>query len=352
MESKIELFKSKLLKLYKNYSILDEILNEKKDYIKFLYCILNLNIKLIITKKNNINDKNIILSKKFIYSKNKKLIENILKIYYKYFDKNERNIIKNDFNVIIYEEEYNKKGSDEYFRLKNRRDFLIPSFYDEKTIEFLNTVEIENIDVYKQNNLMFFKLLKKLRENIKTIDRLGVLIDGSIILNLYNIRKNNDLDLAVLHPNAKENREKLLNINELEFVDLYIDKILEWDGENKETLDKQTKEITENLIDDYFRIIFDPDYSIYFYGIKVIILDYDLKYRALRRYPKNVADLILIERKYKNIKIPKFKCLENNINVNNKIYNKNKFIKTVKFYLRKKGIFIENIENKINKMCI
>ena len=93
--------------------------------------------------------------------------------------------------------------------------------------------------------------------------------------------------------------------------------------------------ITNNKIKDFNYVVFEPEFTYYFFGIKIISLDYNLKYRAMRNYPKNIADIIIT--KYKlNIDVPKIKKLEDKINANNeRIYDKKDFIETILKYLKK-----------------
>ena len=103
----------------------------------------------------------------------------------------------------------------------------------------------------------------------------------------------------------------------------------------KHILDKQVSYITHNKIKDFNYVVFDPSFTYYFFGIKIISLDYNLKYRAMRNYPKNIADLIITKHKL-NIDVPKIKKLKDKINANDeRIYEKKDFIETIFKYLKK-----------------
>ena len=60
----------------------------------------------------------------------------------------------------------------------------------------------------------------------------------------------------------------------------------------------------------------------------------DLKYRSIRAYPKNIADLILVKSKL-NIEIPKIKPLEDKIIIEKHEYTKPDFINVILNYLKK-----------------
>ena len=103
------------------------------------------------------------------------------------------------------------------------------------------------------------------------------------------------------------------------------------------------------LAADYFDLVFNPEYHFYFFGIKIISFDYDLKYRAMRRFPKNVADLLITKDKLK-IQVPKIKKLESNIIVEKNIYTPEKFIKVVSNYLNRFNYKIDNLDKKIEEL--
>ena len=136
-------------------------------------------------------------------------------------------------------------------------------------------------------------------------------------------------------------------------IDPHIHGIYEWRGINKNNMYLINK-IFPKKNKNFYHIIFDQNYHHYFYGTKVIDLEYDLKYRAIRRYPKNIADLILVSLKTK-FKIPKVDKLSDNIKIeagNNKfnVYSKDQFLVMVQKYLIKNKINLEI--NDIKKLKI
>ena len=330
------IFKNELKKIYNKYPIFIEILeNSDNDYIEFLYLHLNENICLKIT--DNFNGK--YLKKIEIKPKNN-YCKSLLKIYNSQLNSDEKKILENNkkFDVYFYYKQYPDINDKKYFYYKNRRDFLVPCFLNINTINFLELVNIDNIEEYKNNNKLFFITLSNIRKYIKTKERLGVMVDGSATLSIHDIRKMKDLDLVIYHPRYYEPviRSNLIKMHkELKFIDPYFYNFLSWHGEEKHILDKQVSYITHNKIKDFNYVVFDPSFTYYFFGIKIISLDYNLHYRAMRNYPKNIADLIIT--KYKlNIDVPKIKKLEDKINANDeKIYEKKDFIETILKYLKK-----------------
>jgi hypothetical protein len=341
-------FKNELIDKYKYYNACVDILNKSNDdYIDFLFLHLTKNICFKISKSNQQNIKKILIDKNNNYN------INIIKLYGKYLLDEEKDIIsKGSFDVYFYIEKYPKKKTKEYYFFKNRRDFLIPCFLHNKTIEFLELLNITNSEIYFNRLRMFFDTIKKLRTNFKTIDRLGILVDGSATLTIHNVRKMEDLDLIIYHPDFKTDKikKKLFKIHkESPFIDAYFHNVLSWDGEDKKVLDKQVSFITNNKITDFYYVPFTPSLHYYFYGTKIILLNYNLRYRAMRHYPKNIADLIITRIKL-NINVPKINKLGDFINANNeKMYDKQDFIRIMIKYLDKFG-YKMNYDKVMNEL--
>tara|TARA_B110000977_G_C11078814_1_gene492177 strand:+ start:2398 stop:3450 length:1053 start_codon:yes stop_codon:yes gene_type:complete len=344
-------FKDELIGIYHSYETLFSYLNNES-YLKFLYCHMN-EVEIIISHETLKGD--FIMSNKLIV--NTSFSNNITLIYRRYLNEGEKNIINsNEFYVYVTETTYPKvkedaTEADKFFMLKNRRDFLLPMFFHKLTIKTFSNFKIKDIENYRDQKTRFFKLLVYIRKYIKTKERLGTMLDSSITLNIMDIRKNNDIDLVILHPrNHDPNIKKNLDIiKNLSFIDPYFDKIIDWDGEDKKTLDEQTKEITKGKLNNYFDIIFSPENHFYFFGLKIVSVDYDLKYRAMRRFPKNVADLIMAKNLV-NTTIPKIKKLEPSIRVEKNLYDTEEFTRVVSNYLKKFNHPNDNIKQKIEEL--
>lgn len=343
----IELFKKRIKSVYNKYPELYKYLDDKK-YMEFVYSHMN-EIDIEISDKKS---DNILICRKLKVNKN--YINNIKLLYNKYLSESDNKLINSGkFYVNIKKNYWEKIDKKEYFHEKSRRDYLIPMFLHKITIETFSEIKIDNIKNYMLEKKKFFNLLYALKKYIKTINRLGTLIESSFTLNIYNIRKFNDLDLVVLHPNNdNKNVKKLLmnNITEkFDYVDEYMPNIyINWQRKQK-TIDVNAVEFSNGKLKNFVDSVYNPDYSYYFFGIKVRILEYDLKYRAKRRYPKNVVDLILTKDKL-NINVPKIKILEDKIEILDKIYTKARFIKTVKYYLKRFNYEVENIEERIKEL--
>ena len=357
----LELFRKELKNIYIKYpEFIKAIKSYKDEYIKFLYMHLNENIKIDISI-NKKSTKNIIESKNI---KNRNLSESILIVYKQFLTDDEKTILKseNDYYINVYREDFEDKGTPEYFLQKNRRDFLIPCFFNKKTIEFLENMYKGDTEGYHTRLKDFYILLGNLRKNVGTKNRLGTIIASSVSLQAYNLRASKDLDTIILHPNYEQEKVKsnLTDMaSKLDFMDPYIDNIYdEWDGIDKTNMYMIDKISSPDKIN-FYDVIVNPEYHYYFFGIKLIDLNYDLKYRALRRFPKNVADLILV--KYRiNIEIPKIKPLEELIVIETEWegkpivnrYSKHEFIQKVTNYLSRFGLKLDhdNVKEEINNI--
>ncbi len=357
----LEVFRKELKNIYIKYPEFIKAINGyTKDYLRFLYMHLNENIKLEISTKKK-STKNTIESKNI---KNNNLSESIIIIYKQFLTDDEKNTLKSkkDYYINVYNEEFEEKGSQEYFLQKNRRDFLIPCFFNNKTIEFLENMYKEETEGYHTRLKDFYILLGNLRKNIGTKNRLGTIVASSVSLQAYNLRASKDLDTIILHPNYEQEKVKsnLTDMaSKLDFMDPYIDNIYDdWDGIDKTNMYMIDKISSPDKIN-FYDVIVNPEYHYYFFGIKLIDLNYDLKYRALRRFPKNVADLILVKYRIK-IEIPKIKPLEELIVIETEWegkpivnrYSRHEFIQKVKNYLSRFGLNLnyEIVEDEINQI--
>ena len=354
----INIFRDELKKIYNKYpafiKVIDESDASSDNYIEFLYYHLNDNICLKITE--HFNGKYL---KKVEITPKDNYCKSLLKLYNSQLNNDEKEILNKNhkFSVYFYNCKYPNVNDKSYFYFKNRRDFLVPCFLNTNTIKFLQLVNIDNYDDYKNKNKLFFITLSNIRKYVKTKERLGVMVDGSATLSIHNVRNMKDLDLVIFHPRYFDPkiRYNLINMHkQLKFIDPYFYNFLSWKSEEKHVLDKQVSYITNNKVKDFNYVVFDPSFTYYFFGIKIISLDYNLKYRAMRNYPKNIADLIIT--KYKlNIDVPKIKKIEDKVNANDeRIYEKKEFIETIFKYLKKfnfkKIIDINQLEKELETL--
>tara|TARA_B110000908_G_C10264915_1_gene462806 strand:+ start:137 stop:1192 length:1056 start_codon:yes stop_codon:yes gene_type:complete len=349
--NKIKNFKGTLLAMYSRFPELYDHL-EDESYIKFLYAHMN-EVDLIISQENLKGD--YIINTKLKVNSN--YINNITLIYKKYLSEMEINIINSgEFYIGIIDKEYPKleegalvKDADKFFEMKNRRDFLVPMFFHKLTIERFSNFLIDNIDTYKNKINKFFKVLILIRKYVRTIERLGVMLNNSISLSIHNIRKNNDIDMTILHPriNDKKIRDNMKQIISQPYIDVNIPGFK--NVKTKEYWDKKSKILTDGKFNTFNDIIFNPLNHLYFFGIKIISFEFDLKHRATRRLPKNVADLIITKETLK-INVPKIKRLEPMIKVKDKMYNTDKFIEVVTKHLKRFNHSIENVKERIEDL--
>ena len=152
--------------------------------------------------------------------------------------------------------------------LKNRRDFLLPSFFHKLTIETLSNFKIKDykgIEKYFDQKKRFFKLLAYIRKYIKTKERLGVMLDT---FNIRDIRENNHLTLSMVlehprnyDPNIRKNRIIFEHLVGKLIIMVWSPTLLE--KKDKKRVVEQTKKETGGKITNYLDIVFGPENHFY-----------------------------------------------------------------------------------------
>lgn len=267
-------FKGELLEIYNSYEPLFSYINNES-YLKFLYCHMN-EIEVIISSEKLKGD--FLMCNKLKVNTN--YSHNINLIYRKYLSEADKNIINDmEFYVYVSKTEYPKikedaVEADKYFMLKNRRDFLLPSFFHKLTIETLSNFKIKDykgIEKYVDQKKRFFKLLAYIRKYIKTKERLGVMLDT---FNIMDIRENNHLTLSMVlehprnyDPNIRKNRIIFEHLVGKLIIMVWSPTLLE--KKDKKRVVEQTKKETGGKITNYLDIVFGPENHFYFFGLKI-----------------------------------------------------------------------------------
>lgn len=266
-------------------------------------------------------------------------------------EENEINKIKKIENVYIYIKKIEKRN-----KIPINDYNIFTSFFNKNTIEWLENANFNGLQKYKttiHNNIWknYIKFLKDLYNNFSENILNSVVIDCSLTNMLHGMRISKDIDIVAL-PNKGNNSDKLYNYLEKKEkemknpeLDIYFKERKLWKIKTPQVLDKIAQDHGEKNYETYIR---SNKYTYYFYGIKVITIYAYLYFVSQRRYPKNVFDTIQAH-KILNLTYP-LKPLEDQIKVNDKIYNKNKFLKTVKSYYKKflnKNISIDEINKDL-----
>jgi len=216
------------------------------------------------------------------------------------------------------------------------------SFFNINTKKWLENAYFEGIQkintIKWKPFIYFFKLLYN-KFNRDILDY--ILIDGSFTVMLNGIRISKDIDIAVVYPKTEKRnkldefilkQEKTIKGTSL---DIYLKDKKLWNNNTPNILNKNSQ---RKGIKNYNTQVKSDKYSFLFFGIKIINLELYINDMAHRRYPKNVFDTIQTRRLI-GITMP-IKPLEENIQVNNNIYTKKKFLNSVinkyKQYLNKK----------------
>ena len=232
-----------------------------------------------------------------------------------------------------------RKDSPENNNLRGN-DLIHINDYHFQTIEYShiilnnNTIElIKKQDVRKfndkkimQTNLMTQTFRKWMYSNLTQLEIIRVIIMGSITLHSYGIRKSNDFDGFILNKNMEleeKELEQLLYtdlINEstkMYFADFGIPNSKYW----RDAWEEKNKKIFDYTgIPNLHESVLNPRYHMYFCGLKIYTIDFELTRKILRHRKQDYADFIVMYFNYRDL-------LENYVYLdkNNKLQFNKKF---------------------------
>ena len=147
---------------------------------------------------------------------------------------------------------------------------------------------------------------ENLTSKYKELELNDILLKSGTIFLLYGLRNSTDIDMII----TKNNKIKPMDLKSNKEVDIMF-------------LDKDK---LKNRYDSFVNLMFEPQNFLYFKGIKITILQMDLKYMRIVRdgHPRAIADYLMVDHllneKYPLPGYPKT----------------NKFKKDVQFFIKKK----------------
>lgn len=152
----------------------------------------------------------------------------------------------------------------------NNFQHILNILFSEESLNFINMIKYSKL---KTN----FTLTNKLKELIlkKNLDIEDFIISGSFIMSLYNLRKNNDIDLI---------NSLKLNSEDLSTKNLYIsdhNKYIKYYNKSK------------------YELIYNQSNYLYFNNIKIVNLKNIINFKKNRNENKDKIDNLLINKYYK-----------------------------------------------------
>jgi hypothetical protein len=251
-----------------------------------------------------------------------------------------KNYMKKKVMVLFYEYEGNQSdisGSDAFFKTEIRNIWLtddkrpydiihINDFYsetidnsslflNENSLKVLKTGNVFSVAYHTNeevcNQINSYK--KVLTNKFSLLEQERFILTSSFVLFTYGVRKFNDLDGMIMstpepNDNFKEKYKLHFDIegkNYQPYIDITMKGTRLYEPYITKFKDKIANIMGANSFED---MIMDPKYHYYYFGIKTIILPFELIQKAHRFRPKSNVDIImtgeLINKKYKLPFIP------------------------------------------------
>ena len=188
-------------------------------------------------------------------------------------------------------------------------------FLNENSLKVLKTGNVFSVAYHTDeevcNQINSYK--KVLTNKFSLLEQERFILMSSFVLFTYGVRKFNDLDGIVMskpepNDNFKEKYNQYFNIegkNYHPYIDVYMEGHKLYQPYISAFNDKLANIMGANSFED---MIMDPKYHYYYFGLKLIILPFELIQKAHRFRPKSNVDIImtgeLINKKYKLPFIP------------------------------------------------
>lgn len=235
-----------------------------------------------------------------------KLINTIIKDY-PFYSKYEDDVIEINILILIKKKNYEiilnelKDSIMYYTNDANIKKVISSIFFNENSLTFLEQQNLTKIlnEEYKDKLIEFHNF----RSNIikyKNFTQEKIMLCSSIILMTLGIRLNNDIDVYIDDIDEKE--ELINHFRKLDNIDFKVKNSDEWPSHWNTWLDEWAKKCGAKY---YEEIIGFNEYCYYFCGIKFMNLNVDIERRKTRSRPASMTDLFMINKLLNlNISIP------------------------------------------------
>jgi len=172
---------------------------------------------------------------------------------------------------------------------------ILPIFLCPHTLQFLS--DILYYEKFPKSMKRFNSYCDWVFENFSHTEREKIIVFSSNILQLIGLRESSDIDIIIGEVLSEESRQKAL-LQHQKWID-EADMIIRGTHRWPEHWDEWTKQWAETAGANNFQELFNLDkYHIYYHGVKVAGLTFDIARRKLRNsMPRRIADLIAIKLK-------------------------------------------------------
>lgn len=213
------------------------------------------------------------------------------------------NLINNNKNI---------RGSD----LIHVNDFFYQSIeysqilFNQNSVNLLNVQESQRLSntLFDKSFLIYQSFRKWIYERFSLLQIMRLCLTGGFTLNVFGIRPSVDLDGIIMKRNTnditEESFKKLVDKylenpeSKFDFSDIGYEDSVNWKPHWTEKNKQHLAIFNVNNMADF---ILDPKYHLYYCGIKINILVFELARKYMRLAPKDFSDLIIMYFKFKNI---------------------------------------------------
>jgi len=216
-------------------------------------------------------------------------------------------------------------------------------FFHENSLKFLRKQKSWRM-LYMHKTWMIMNKAKNFFYDYSQNEFEKLMIFSSGVLYSYGVREANDLDCILLE-------NKIIKPEDIDRLNSTKEMDISYKG-TKEFNDIWAAELNNRAIlfgaKNYKELIINPKYYYYFMGFKIIRLKYDLQLRFKRGRPAQLTDLLVIRQMFNfsyKLKIPETttEYNEEKGNITSPV-NKEKYLDTMKYYLKKRYYINLNIE--------
>lgn len=220
---------------------------------------------------------------------------------------------------------------------------------NKNTLELLEKQDVRKYDnnLMKSTNLKIQTFRKWIYNNLKPLEIMRIMIMGSLVLYSYGIRKSNDIDGFLITKNEnfmEKELEQLIfwNLNDNNTKFFFTDFGLVNSSHWRESWSEKNINIFNKLgIESHEELTLNPKYHMFFNGLKVYIMDFELVRKIFRHRVQDYADFIMMYFYYRDL-------LGNYVYLNED--DKLQFNKNLNIEVNKKNDYMINlIKNEIDK---
>ena len=199
--------------------------------------------------------------------------------------------------------------NDHFYQTVNYAEMLLNAnsvrLLDQQRINLENMTEGERVA-----HLRFQTFVKFLFTNLSPLEISKIITMGGAVLYAYGVRPLNDIDSIMIQPNSQELEQLMYDTfqneaTKFEFADMGIEGRYwrdSWTEKNKQILDSFG---IAGMVD----LVCNPRYHMYFQGVKMYLLEHELRRKLFRHRAQDYADFVVMLLFHRNL-VDKFLTID------------------------------------------